>query len=568
MIGGGVGGLSCARRLAQHGIETDPARGRHGRGRRERAERRLPASPGIALFHNDARERLGIERARGDVRGHARGAAGGDRARGGARRGRRAPPDRAAAAGGVRGGGRARPRPRGRAPRGRLPRRDGRARGPAARAPADGSRGLPDRPRLRAPPRALVPAAGGCRRAGRCADPRGIARGADPSPRPARARSRPTGGVCPRDARRGGRRRRASRARSRVRRAACGRGGSTWSPPSRFRRRWTRWSTRAGATSTSSSAPTGASSRAASATWTPTSSYTDSDAGSPLIWDRVEALPARGPRRGAAASATAGRAWSATATTRSPTSARCPAAPGLYVSGGYSGVGNVPGFMCGRDIADAIAGEGRDPLFPADREPWTDPAAASLIGDLLRAGARALRAAHARLEGSLQARAGRAGGRRDVLVPRSDPWPVYIDRGEGARIWDVDGNEYARLPQRLQRDGPGPRSPGDRRGRPGARRARHPLRRHDRARGGGRRGADPALRAPALALHQLRHRVEHGRDQARAARPPAASGVSSGCAGGPTTAHARPRRLARGAVQTTPRALEPRIERDAAAPPC
>src|SRR3954466_6403100 len=23
-----------------------------------------------------------------------------------------------------------------------------------------------------------------------------------------------------------------------------------------------------------------------------------------------------------------------------------------------------------------------------------------------------------------------------------DPWPVYIDRGEGARIWDVDGNEY------------------------------------------------------------------------------------------------------------------------------
>src|SRR3954447_10315199 len=25
---------------------------------------------------------------------------------------------------------------------------------------------------------------------------------------------------------------------------------------------------------------------------------------------------------------------------------------------------------------------------------------------------------------------------------QSDPWPVYIDRGEGARIWDVDGNEY------------------------------------------------------------------------------------------------------------------------------
>src|SRR5918997_1488451 len=25
---------------------------------------------------------------------------------------------------------------------------------------------------------------------------------------------------------------------------------------------------------------------------------------------------------------------------------------------------------------------------------------------------------------------------------RSDPWPVYVERGEGARVWDVDGNEY------------------------------------------------------------------------------------------------------------------------------
>jgi glutamate-1-semialdehyde 2,1-aminomutase len=25
----------------------------------------------------------------------------------------------------------------------------------------------------------------------------------------------------------------------------------------------------------------------------------------------------------------------------------------------------------------------------------------------------------------------------------NDPWPVYIERGEGARVWDVDGNEYA-----------------------------------------------------------------------------------------------------------------------------
>jgi glutamate-1-semialdehyde 2,1-aminomutase len=25
---------------------------------------------------------------------------------------------------------------------------------------------------------------------------------------------------------------------------------------------------------------------------------------------------------------------------------------------------------------------------------------------------------------------------------KNDPWPVYIDRGSGARVWDVDGNEY------------------------------------------------------------------------------------------------------------------------------
>src|ERR687886_212499 len=24
----------------------------------------------------------------------------------------------------------------------------------------------------------------------------------------------------------------------------------------------------------------------------------------------------------------------------------------------------------------------------------------------------------------------------------NDPWPVYVERGEGSRVWDVDGNEY------------------------------------------------------------------------------------------------------------------------------
>src|SRR4051812_35521154 len=25
---------------------------------------------------------------------------------------------------------------------------------------------------------------------------------------------------------------------------------------------------------------------------------------------------------------------------------------------------------------------------------------------------------------------------------KNDPWPVYIERGAGAKVWDVDGNEY------------------------------------------------------------------------------------------------------------------------------
>src|SRR5919198_5671645 len=25
---------------------------------------------------------------------------------------------------------------------------------------------------------------------------------------------------------------------------------------------------------------------------------------------------------------------------------------------------------------------------------------------------------------------------------KNDPWPVYIQRGAGSRVWDVDGNEY------------------------------------------------------------------------------------------------------------------------------
>src|SRR5215210_2325834 len=62
VIGGGVGGLSCARRLAQHGIETllleagtvaGGASGRNGGF----------LIAGVGPFYNDIRERLGRERA-------------------------------------------------------------------------------------------------------------------------------------------------------------------------------------------------------------------------------------------------------------------------------------------------------------------------------------------------------------------------------------------------------------------------------------------------------------------------------------------------------------------------
>jgi gamma-glutamylputrescine oxidase len=106
------------------------------------------------------------------------------------------------------------------------------------------------------------------------------------------------------------------------------------------------------------------------------SSYTDSDTGSPLIWDRVDAYL----REDLGVSAELTHRWAGVvgySDDALPYVGEVPGRPGLYVSGGYSGVGNVPGFMCGRDIADTIAGRAPEPLFPADREPWIGTAPAS-----------------------------------------------------------------------------------------------------------------------------------------------------------------------------------------------
>jgi gamma-glutamylputrescine oxidase len=95
-------------------------------------------------------------------------------------------------------------------------------------------------------------------------------------------------------------------------------------------------------------------------------SYTDSDAGSPAIWRRVE----RYLREDLGVDAELTHRWAGVVGYTDdalPYVGEVPGRPGLYVAGGYSGVGNVPGFMSGCDLADAIAGHGREPLFHAGR---------------------------------------------------------------------------------------------------------------------------------------------------------------------------------------------------------
>ena len=95
-------------------------------------------------------------------------------------------------------------------------------------------------------------------------------------------------------------------------------------------------------------------------------SYTDSDGGSPLIWERVESYL----RDDLGVNAPITHRWAGVVGYSEdllPYVGEVPGRPRLYVAGGYSGHGNVPGFMCGRDLADGIAGDGPPALFPADR---------------------------------------------------------------------------------------------------------------------------------------------------------------------------------------------------------
>jgi glycine/D-amino acid oxidase-like deaminating enzyme len=48
-----------------------------------------------------------------------------------------------------------------------------------------------------------------------------------------------------------------------------------------------------------------------------------------------------------------------------PYAGAVPDQPGLYVLGGYSGHGNVPGYLAGKEVADLVAGDPGEPVLSA-----------------------------------------------------------------------------------------------------------------------------------------------------------------------------------------------------------
>jgi gamma-glutamylputrescine oxidase len=92
-------------------------------------------------------------------------------------------------------------------------------------------------------------------------------------------------------------------------------------------------------------------------------SYTDSGDGDPRIWDRIE----RWLREDVGVHAPVTHRWTGTvgySEERRPFVGPVPGRPGLWVAGGYSGTGNVPGFLAGQELADMVAGRhAGEPLF-------------------------------------------------------------------------------------------------------------------------------------------------------------------------------------------------------------
>ena len=93
-------------------------------------------------------------------------------------------------------------------------------------------------------------------------------------------------------------------------------------------------------------------------------SYTDREEGSTEIWARLEAYL----REELGLDTTVTHRWVGVVgytEDQLPFVGEVPGRPGLWVSGGYSGHGNLPGYAAGQEIADAIAGRpGPEPAFP------------------------------------------------------------------------------------------------------------------------------------------------------------------------------------------------------------
>ena len=91
-------------------------------------------------------------------------------------------------------------------------------------------------------------------------------------------------------------------------------------------------------------------------------SYTGEPDGDPRIWERI----GRYLSEDLGVSAEISHRWTGTVgygEDRRPVVGAVPDRPGLWVAGGYSGTGNVPGFLAGQQLADMVAGEAVEPLF-------------------------------------------------------------------------------------------------------------------------------------------------------------------------------------------------------------
>ena len=104
-----------------------------------------------------------------------------------------------------------------------------------------------------------------------------------------------------------------------------------------------------------------------------------------------------------------------------------------------------------------------------------------------------------------------------------DPYPIYIEQGMGARLWDVDRNEYVDFHGGFGCNVVGHAHPKiveaiDRAARTGTHFAAT-----TEVSVALRRGAVPALRAREGAVRELGYRGDHGRDPHRARARPAAT---------------------------------------------